>query len=312
VDASSLHGAGALAALHGGKMKNEIRRGTHTAKTTVGVARSLMKWTLFATTCAAMAYNIQAYAGELINVPTRSDVTEGIFIDQPSTSPSWVVVLFAGNDGAVDITGDGPRMLRGNFLVRTASYWPAAGDAAVIFDAPSDHHNGMDDVFRLSAEAVQDVEAVVATLRHRYPSAKIALVGTSRGTITVGNVVKREPALADAYVLTSPVTLASRGQAGLSGMSWEGNKARVLVISNEGDGCRVSPFEAAEHMAHANGFDFVAVSSSESNGPRAECNGDSPHGYLGIESQVLDTIRNWLAGSAVTPAASGASSVIGN
>jgi predicted esterase len=135
----------------------------------------------------------------------------------------------------------------------------------------------------------------VAELRKRYPNAKVALVGTSRGTITVGNVLKRHPELADAFVLTSPVTQASRGQSGLSGLSWTGNKARVLVLSNENDGCQVSPAGAAKQIAEENGFDFISVSSSVGGGDRkSDCKAQSPHGFLSIEPKVLDSIAGWL------------------
>lgn len=244
---------------------------------------------------------ISAHAGELVKVSSRDGVTESVFLDSPAATPPWVVMLFAGNDGAVGATDNGPTRMQGNFLIRTASYWTGLGDAAAIFDAPSDYASGMNDVFRLSDSAYRDVAAAVDELRQRYPKAKIALVGTSRGTVTVGNVLRRNPALADAYVLTSPVTTVKGGQAGLAGLSWDPGHARVLFLSNEHDGCGASPFGAARHMANSNGFDFVAVSSSEGGGDkRSECGAKSPHGFLGIEQQVLGTINNWFNGQPVS------------
>ena len=55
-------------------------------------------------------------------------------------------------------------------------------------------------------------------------------------------------------------------------------------------------------MAEANGFDFIAVSSEAGDtGMPGACRANSPHGYLGIENQVLDAINAWLNGAA-TPA----------
>ena len=235
-------------------------------------------------------------AAELLQLPTRPGVTQGIFLDSKAASPSWVVLLFAGDDGNVSVSSGGPTRMQGNFVVRTASYWTDHGDAYAVFDAPSDNAGGMLDVFRLSADAATDVAAAVSELRKRYPAARVALMGTSRGTITVGNVLKRRPEVADAFVLTSPVTQANHGQAGLSGLSWNGNKARVLVLSNEHDGCQVSPPDAAKRMADENGFDFVTVSSSMGGGDRkSECKAQSPHGFLGIETTVLDSVAGWLS-----------------
>jgi alpha-beta hydrolase superfamily lysophospholipase len=235
-----------------------------------------------------------ASAGEWIQLPSRGEATQGIYLSAPASPPTWVVVLLPGGNGAIQLSDRGAKN-GGNFLVRTASYWNDAGDVSVLFDTPSDHADGMPDSFRLGKLTLQDVAATVTELRKRYPLAKVALVGTSRGTITLGNVLKRTPAVADAYVLTSPVTLeANSKQPGLAGMSWPGNKARVLVLSNEHDGCRVSPFDAAKSMAADNGFDFIAVSSSESKGRGGECGPSSPHGFLGIETKTLDAIRAWL------------------
>jgi len=243
-------------------------------------------------------------AAELIAVPTRPGVTQNIYIDvaPDAAPPSWVVLLFAGDDGLLALDEQGPQRMRGNFVIRTRNYWARAGMAPVAFDAPSDYARGMDDSFRLSAEHVQDVAAAVALLRKQYPQAHIALVGTSRGSISVGNVLRQQPQLADAYVLTSPVTVAGRGGPGLSGVSWTKSAARVLVVSNHGDDCPVSPLWAAQKMAETNGFDFIAVSSDagDTRMPGA-CGAHSPHGYLGIEQSVLDQINGWLRG---TPAPS--------
>ncbi len=93
------------------------------------------------------------------------------------------------------------------------------------------------------------------------------------------------------------------GEAGLSGMRWDVGDMPVLVVSNEHDGCKVSPFEAAKALASDNRLQFVAVSSGEGGGRRAECGGKSPHGFLGIENGVLDTVSRWLGDrSSVSPA----------
>ena len=141
---------------------------------------------------------LPAYSGELVRIPVRESQTQAIFIDQPSGTPPWVVVVFAGDDGAVALDETGPTSMKGNFVIRTARYWTSVGDAVAIVDTPSDQSSGMNDAFRLSDAHVQDLSAVVAVLRQRFPAAKIALVGTSRGTISVGNALRQQPRLADA------------------------------------------------------------------------------------------------------------------
>ena len=233
-------------------------------------------------------------AGELISVSTRAGVTQSMYLSTSTPTPAWVVLLFAGDDGALHLSANGPTTLRGNFLIRTASYWQQKGDAAVLIDTPSDHANGVDDDFRLSADALQDVDAAVGALRQRFPSSRIALVGTSRGTVSVGNALQRNPALADAYVMTSPVSIARNGQPGLSGLSADGTRSHVLVVSNRSDGCAVALFSGAARIAQENHFALIAVESNNGGGRRAECTGRSPHGFLGIEDEVLGDIDGWL------------------
>jgi pimeloyl-ACP methyl ester carboxylesterase len=243
---------------------------------------------------AGAALVATANAGELVTLPSRADATQGIYIDAPKSQPAWVIVLLPGGNGSLRLSDRGATQLTGNFVIRTASYWTDGGEATALFDTPSDHADGVKDHFRLSKDAVKDIEATVSEIRKRFPNAKVALLGTSRGTITAGNVLKRNPAAADAYILTSPVTQANKGQLGLSELSWPDNKARVLVVSNEHDGCDVSPFDAAKNLASTNGFDFIAVSSNLSKRNADECGANSPHGFLGIETSTLDAIRKWL------------------
>jgi hypothetical protein len=254
----------------------------------------------FVQACLLLASG-RAMAGELVTLASRPDATQAIFIEAVAGSPPWVIVLFAGDNGAVGLDDQGPTALRGNFLLRTAQYWLSVGDAIAIVDAPSDHHDGMNDAFRLSDEHLKDVQASVAFLRQRYPAAKLALIGTSRGTISVGNVLGRDPRLADAYVMTSPVTISRHGQAGLSGMRWGPHEAAVLVVSNENDACPVAPFRIAQAMAAENRLQFLAVSSADHGGSNGKCTGKSPHGYWGIESQVLDAVSAWLKDPAAVP-----------
>lgn len=236
-------------------------------------------------------------SGELLTVQSREGVTEHLFVQAPGSTPPWVVILFAGDDGALHLTADGPTTLRGNFLVRTASYWVRQGDAAVMIDTPSDYPNGVEDAFRHSKDALRDVEAAVQALRQRFPSSRIALIGTSRGTSSVGNVMERNPGLVDAFVLTAPVSIARKGRAGVSGLDADGTRLHALVLSNRNDACPAALFHGAKQLADKNHFDFIAVESTEGGGDmQADCSGRSPHGFLGIEDQVLEEIDRWLTG----------------
>jgi hypothetical protein len=73
-------------------------------------------------------------------------------------------------------------------------------------------------------------------------------------------------------------------------------KLPVLVVHNRADGCRESPFSDTEammgRMRQATMKELVAVSGGTlRSGP---CDALSPHGYYGVEDQVVRTIISWI------------------
>jgi len=258
--------------------------------------------TLALASLSALTLPVGAHAdpldhGDLVTFPTRAGVTQGIFIESPSPNPPWVIVLFPGVPGALHLDASGATTLKGNFVIRSAHHWINWGDAVALVDTPSDKAQGVDDLFRLGKDSFTDTQAIVATLRQRFPTSKIALVGTSSGTVSVGNALQRDPALAEAFVLTSPVTVSHRGGGTLASLDVDGTKYRVLVVSNQHDECVSSPAYAGKHLAEHNHFDFVQVDSTDGRGDKeTECGGHSPHGFLGIEADVLGEINGWLNG----------------
>jgi hypothetical protein len=236
------------------------------------------------------------HSGELVTLQSRPGVTQPIYIETETQTPKWVVVDYAGNSGDLHLDGNGPHHFKGNFTIRTASYWLQQGDATVMVDTPSDYADGADDSYRQSKDALKDTEAIVAEVHKRFPGAKVALFSTSRGTISVANFVNREPGLADAFILTSPVSVMSRHVGGRAKISVDhADQYRVLYVGNKGDVCRATPYYGSKELAEGGNFPFIAEESHEGGGdPHADCGGHAPHGYLGIESKVMNDINAWL------------------
>lgn len=217
-----------------------------------------------------------------------------VLIDSPSNKPHWTVVLFAGGLGNIKLGPGGPRNLENNFLLRTSDLWLSERIAYAIVDAPSNQPDGMRDTFRLSEEHAQDIRAVVSEVTTRYSDSKIALVGTSRGTVSVGGLLKRDPTLAAAYVLTSPITSPSGDDMpGMVGMEWPPTERPVLVVSNKNDKCCVSLCPGAYQLAKRNGWRFLKKESDRVESKRP-CQARTPHGFLGIEQEVIKEIATWL------------------
>jgi predicted alpha/beta-fold hydrolase len=224
-----------------------------------------------------------AMAEEAITLSTRPGVTQTIFVTAVPT-PAATLLLFPGGSGVVS-------KVRNNFLVRTVPQFAARGVTVAVVDAPSDQSNGMSDAFRMSAEHAKDVTAVIAVMRQRA-AAPVWLVGTSRGTISAAALGARlGPPLIAGVVLTSTVWRVAIPQ-----ISLETIRVPTLVVHNQNDGCFQSPFaDAAPGLARlraAPAKELITVSGGMSRS--APCEAQAPHGYYGIEGQVVPPIVAWI------------------
>lgn len=70
----------------------------------------------------------------------------------------------------------------------------------------------------------------------------------------------------------------------------------ALIVANTGDTCRSTPPADAQviarYLARAPRKDVIMVQSSELRSD--PCQAMSPHGYLGIEAQVVQQVAAWM------------------
>ncbi len=227
---------------------------------------------------------VAAHAADTFDVPSgRPGVGQPIYL-HPAAHPFASAVLFPGGSGAV-------YAVTKNFLIRTADDFAAAGITVAIADTPSDHPGGVDRAFRASEQQATDTAAVVAFLRMRAP-VPVWLVGTSNGTISAASAgVRLGPSRIAGVVLTSSVWIG-----GMQATDFQTLRVPTLIVHNRNDGCPLSPFDQAApalaSMHNAPVKELIVVSSLASlSGP---CDAMSPHGYLGIEKQVVQQIANWI------------------
>ena len=229
------------------------------------------------------AIGAAARAEETINLPTRPGVTQPILFTGVA-HPAASVILFPGGFGLL-------RAVRNNFLIRAAPNFAALDLNVAIADAPSDQPNGMVDGFRMGEAHAADIAAVIAFLRQRA-AVPVWLVGTSRGTISAASIgVRLGPPRIAGVVLTSTVWAVSIPQVPLEQL-----RVPTLVVHNRDDGCRESPFDQAalgvKRLSAAPATGFIVVSGGKlRSGP---CEALSPHGYYGIEDQVVPAIAAWI------------------
>ncbi len=232
----------------------------------------------------ACALAVGAKAEENIVIPTRPGVTVALTLVPASGTPRAVAVLLPGGNGVL-------ANLHRNFLVRVRGDIAQRGFTVAVADVPSDHRGGIDPAFRAGAEAAQDIAAVVAEMKRRA-DLPVWLVGTSNGSISAASGAARlgPPRVAGA-VLTSSVW-----SGGMSYVALQKIAVPVLVVHNRDDACPAANFAGAEQtmgrFAAAPVKELMAVSSS-----RAEsgaCEALAPHGYYGIEAQVVAAMADWM------------------
>jgi hypothetical protein len=190
-----------------------------------------------------------------------------------SASPKYVVILFPGGAGIVDPRIENGRLVygaRNNFLVRSRPLIVDGEFATVLTNA---------------TQSEERIQAVLDDLERRFPSARIYLMGTSRGT---------GPTMALAAYLSDRIAgeIHTSSMQEIYNFDARNYKNRQLVVHHVNDGCRVTPFSAAKASHDRFGNDFIAMEGGTSVGD--PCQAFGFHGYNGIEQQTIDAIKQWI------------------
>ena len=190
----------------------------------------------------------------------------------PATTPvKGVVLLVPGGSTLLELKPNGD-VHSTNFVIRTRQMLLDAGFAIAYMDNPA------------------DLRDAIARLR---PIGKpVVVLSTSRGTVVAArNAVRLQADGPDLLILTSPVTV---GFGSLAQEEVTKIKIPALVIANDNDTCDVSPPSGAAHVSVLMGqnADYMHFSSTDLRSH--PCAALSPHGYLGIESDVLAKIISWI------------------
>ena len=123
----------------------------------------------------------------LVKVDSRPGVSQGFIHIMPKDPPVASVILYAGGDGNLKLTG--PSAMNwgeGNFLVRTRYQFAAHGFQVAVIDTPEDKWGHMY-LSRSSNKHVIDSKAVATFLRS-LANVPVWIVGTSRGTDSIANL----------------------------------------------------------------------------------------------------------------------------
>jgi pimeloyl-ACP methyl ester carboxylesterase len=241
-------------------------------------------------------------------VTSRGEVEQRFVLTKPDQSPLASLILLAGGHGGLQVSsyfgspnfGWGER----NFVVRTRKQYARHGLLVATIDAPSDRKK-MNAKWRMSKKHAEDVSAVVAYLK-RQKDVPVWIVGTSMGTFSAASIAAKLKNKIDGVVLTSSVTrsrpkwnIAGAYPNGIIDINLAKVTAPVFIVSHEDDQCEVTPpgdiQRLAESFSNSEGVEFRLFSGGDEPVSDA-CEAGSQHGFLGIESQVVDAIVSFIKG----------------
>ncbi|PYD80506.1 alpha/beta hydrolase [Komagataeibacter sucrofermentans] len=202
--------------------------------------------------------------------------------------------MLPGGAGDVGVEPDGSIRHGNNFVVRTRGLWNLRGYAVLIPDT-RDHASLRGQ--RSSATYARVVADLVA-FAHRQGSQAVFVLGTSQGSIAAVNGAAHAPAGSIAgVVLTESVSVMGGSRETVFSADPQNIRAPVLVVANRDDRCNVAPPQAARQIADAmmasRDVRVLMVAGGTTRSKKA-CGSLSPHGYFGIEDQVIDAISQWL------------------
>ena len=247
-------------------------------------------------------------ADQVIDVPTRPGITERFILIAPD-DPLATVVLFAGDDGGLQIAPDGKLgngSLASNFLVRSRRLFADQRLMVAVVDAPSDRQSLAATMreasrgsfgFRQTSAHVADIKAVIAWLRQKA-NVPVWLVGTSRGTQSAAYIATQlapRDGGPDGLVLTATILWAPSGRP-VPDMELSKLEISTLVVHHRDDGCRLCLYRDVpslmEKLPAGQRKELLTVEGGWSQGN--PCEAFAYHGFNGRESEVVAKIATWI------------------
>ena len=124
----------------------------------------------------------------------------------------------------------------------------------------------------------------------------MVVIGTSRGTVSAANLALRDKSgSVKAAVLTSSLVKPNKKGKNLNDLKLNGLKLPLLFVHNKADKCKttllkdVKPLVGKLEKSGVNAELIVVGSKNKTGG---HCGGSSPHGFLGIEQDVISQIAD--------------------
>ena len=238
---------------------------------------------------------------QVIDVPTRSGVTNRIiFLTTPE--PKATLILFVGGHGGLQIfQGGSAKSFEENFLFRSRKEFASHGFNIAVIDSPSDRMKSPFLYgFRHSEEHSEDVKEIIKFLQHQAKQ-PVWLIGTSRGTESVMSVGLKLQSLEGLQGLVLTSTILARDEDEKTNipvhlLPVNELQLPVLIVHHELDGCKYSLYsdlpKLRTKLNSKASAEILSIKGGVTGG--TSCEGASPHGFKGVESEVILKIVNWI------------------
>jgi hypothetical protein len=263
---------------------------------------------LFMTGCATTPSSKpdESLSSELIKLKTRLGVTQKFLLIK-SKNPIATVVLLEGGPGILKLSSfmGKPLIERSKgFLARSRKEFVKHGFMVALLDAPSDRASeGMTPTFRIGNEYAQDMKAVVSYLKQEE-NIPLWLVGMSLGSFSAPNGAIRIKEGVDGLILASSVSSAPKRREiagthpnGILDMDLARITVPTLITAHKNDKCKGSSPSGAPKIKKALINAPVAEIKYFTGSKLSltwECGPLSPHGYYGIEDQIISAIAEFI------------------
>lgn len=228
-------------------------------------------------------------------IPTRPGVTVDIQVEVPQGAPA-LLLLFEGAQGRLSPGYQG-------FAHKVFELFPRHGIGAALIGTPSrdvGFRGGLDPRFRESPAHIDDIDAVVKSLKRDY-HLPVWILGVSNGTRSAAAYAMQRSKRISGVVLVSSSTAPPYGRPihDLPGINAIG--VPLLALAHRDDACQGSPPSGAAKIAEAATASPYAVamifSGGLDSGPMP-CGVETHHTFFGLEEQVTSAIAWVIAAQA--------------
>lgn len=229
----------------------------------------------------------------VVNIPLRDGGSVRALFCAPAR-PRAILIMLPGGAGDIGLGQDGRIRHGNNFVVRTRDLWNRRHYAVLIPDTLN-HANLRG--HRNSASYARVIEDLL-TFTHKEGTSPVFLLGTSQGAIAAANgAAHASPDTLAGVVLSESVSVMGGSKETVFSAPLQDIHAPVLIVANQHDRCNVAPPQNADRIAAAltgsPDVQILRVTGGLTQSKKT-CGSLSPHGYFGIEEDVIAKISAWM------------------